>query len=73
MFEAKNNVMFCDVTGIEVAGEAIVRQAKAINEEIKRAITNGRRADIPLGTIKDMEAELKNLSYCLEELKKHSK
>ena len=73
MFDAKNNVMFCDVKGIEVAGEAIVRQAKAIVEEIKQAITNDRKADVSSITIEDIEAEVKNLMYCLGELKKHSK
>ena len=72
MFDAVNNVMFCDVKGIEVAGEAIVRQAEAIRQEIEKAITNGRKADVPLKTIKDMEAEVRNLIYCLEELKKYS-
>ncbi len=73
MFDARNNVMFCDVKGIEVAGEAIVRQADAIKKEIEQAITNGRKADVSTRTIKDMEAEVKNLMYCLGELKKHSK
>ncbi len=73
MFDAKNNVMFCDVKGIEVAGEAIVRQAKAIVEEIKQAITNDRKADVSSITIEDIEAEVNNLMYCLGELKKHSK
>lgn len=73
MFDAKNNVMFCDVKGIEVAGEAIVRQAKAIVEEIKQAITNNRKADVSIRTIEDIEAEVDNLMYCLEELKKHRK
>lgn len=73
MFDAKNNVMFCDVKGIEVAGEAIVRQAKAIVEEIKQAITNDRKADVSSITIEDIKAEVNNLMYCLGELKKHSK
>ena len=73
MFDAVNNVMFCDVKGIEVAGEAIVRQAKAIVEEIKQAITNNRKADVSIRTIEDIEAEVNNLMYCLEELKKHRK
>ena len=73
MFDATNNVMFCDVKGIEVAGEAIVRQAKAISQEIEQATTNGRKADVSLKTIQDMQAEVNNLMYCLRELKKHSK
>lgn len=72
MFDAKNNVMFCDVKGIEVAGEAIVRQTEAIRKEIEQAITNGRKADVSMQKIEDMEAEVRNLIYCLEELKKHS-
>lgn len=71
MFDAVNNVMFCDVKGIEVAGEAIVRQAKAISQEIEQAITNGRKADVSLKTIQDMQAEVNNLMYCLGELEKH--
>lgn len=73
MFDAVNNIMFCDVKGIEVAGEAIVRQAKAISQEIEQATTNGRKADVSLKTIQDMQAEVNNLMYCLGELKKHSK
>lgn len=73
MFDAVNNIMFCDVKGIEVAGEAIVWQAKAISQEIEQATTNGRKADVSLKTIQDMQAEVNNLMYCLGELKKHSK
>lgn len=73
MFDATNNVMFCDVKGIEVAGEAIVRQAEAIRQEIEQAITNGRKADVSSITIEDIEAGVNNLMYCLGELKKHSK
>ena len=50
MFDATNNIMFCDVKGIEVAGEAIVRQAESIRQEIEQAITNGRKADVSLNT-----------------------
>lgn len=71
MFDAVNNVMFCDVKGIEVAGEAIVRQAEAIRQEIEQAITNGRKADVSLETIQDMQAEVNNLMYCLRELERH--
>lgn len=71
MFDAVNNVMFCDVKGIEVAGEAIVRQAEAIRQEIEQAISNGRKADVSLKTIKDMQAEVNNLMYCLRELERH--
>ena len=71
MFGAVNNIMFCDVKGIEVAGEAIVRQAKAISQEIEQAITNGRKADVSLKIIKDMKAEVNNLMYCLKELERH--
>lgn len=71
MFDATNNIMFCDVKGIEVAGEAIVRQAESIRQEIEQAITNGRKADVSLNTIKDMEAEVNNLMYCLKELERH--
>lgn len=71
MFDAVNNVMFCDVKGIEVAGEAIVRQAEAIRQEIEQAISNGRKADVSLKTIQDMQAEVNNLMYCLRELERH--
>lgn len=71
MFDAVNNVMFCDVKGIEVAGEAIVRQAEAIRQEIEQAISNGRKADVSLETIQDMQAEVNNLMYCLRELERH--